>query len=68
MALVKVIEYSDYLDEDISDYEGKMPLSMTVEIINKYIGSEKRKTIKIWEIMECCVDHILRILKLESIT
>ena len=48
VALIKVIEYSDFLDEDIPDYEGKMPLSMTVEVINKYIGSENRKRIKIW--------------------
>jgi len=48
VALVKVIEYSDFLDERIYGYDGKMPLSMTVEVIEKYIGSEKRKTIKIW--------------------
>ncbi|CAM3543336.1 hypothetical protein [Aequorivita lipolytica] len=48
VALVKVIEYSDFLEEKISDYDGKMPLSMTVEVIENYIGSEKRKTIKIW--------------------
>jgi hypothetical protein len=48
VALVKVIEYSDFLDQEIYDYDGKMPLSMTVEVIEKYIGSEKRKTIKIW--------------------
>lgn len=48
VALVKVIEYSDFLNEKIDGYNGKMPLSMTVEIIEKYIGSEKRKKIKIW--------------------
>lgn len=48
VALVKVIEYSDFLNVQIDDYDGKMPLSMTVEVIEKYIGSEKRKTIKIW--------------------
>lgn len=48
VALVKVIEYSDFLDEEIYDYDGKMPYSITVEVIEKYIGSEKRKTIKIW--------------------
>ncbi len=50
VALVKIIEYSDFLDQEVYDYDGKMPLSMTVEVIDKYkyIGSEKRKTIKIW--------------------
>lgn len=48
VALIKVIEYSDFLENEIYDYEGKMPLSMTVEIIDKYLGSEKRKRIKIW--------------------
>lgn len=48
VALVKVIEYSDFIEEQIDGYDGNMPLSMTVEIIEKYIGSEKRKKIKIW--------------------
>ena len=48
VALVKVIEYSDFLAQEIYDYDGKMPLSMTVEVVKKYVGSEKRKTIKIW--------------------
>ena len=48
VALIKVIEYSDFIEEQIDGYDGKMPLSMTVEIIEKYIGSEKRKKIKIW--------------------
>lgn len=48
VALVKVISFDNYLDYKISDYEGKMPYSMTVEIIKKYKGSENRKTIKIW--------------------
>jgi len=48
VALVKVIEYSNFINEQIDGYDGKMPLSMTVEIIKKYIGSEKRKKIKIW--------------------
>lgn len=47
-ALVKVISYDDYLEDKIMGYEGKMPYSMTVEIIKKYKGSETRKTIKIW--------------------
>lgn len=41
VALVKIIEYSDFLDQ-------KMPFSMTVEIIKKYKGTESRKRIKIW--------------------
>ncbi|WP_185967752.1 hypothetical protein [Formosa sediminum] len=48
VALIKVIEYSDFIEEQIDGYDGKMPLSMTVEIIEKYVGSEKRKKIKIW--------------------
>ncbi|WP_211242127.1 hypothetical protein [Pontimicrobium aquaticum] len=48
VALVKVIKYSDFLDKQIYGYDGKMPLSMTVEVIEKYIGLEKRKRIKIW--------------------
>lgn len=48
VALVKVVEYSDYLDKDIPGYEGRMPLSMTVEIVRKYKGTEDKKRIKIW--------------------
>lgn len=48
VALVKVISYDDYLEDKIMGHEGKMPYSMTVEIIKKYKGSETRKTIKIW--------------------
>ncbi len=48
VALVKVIEYSDFLDYEIDGYNKKMPFSMTVEVIEKYIGSETRKKIKIW--------------------
>lgn len=48
VALVKVIEYSDFLDEEIIGYDKKMPFSMTVEIIKKYKGTESRKRIKIW--------------------
>lgn len=48
VALVKVISYDDYLDYEIMGHEGKMPYSMTVEIIKKYKGKETRKTIKIW--------------------
>jgi len=48
VALVKVIEYSDFLDYEIDGYDKKMPFSMIVEIIKKYKGSESRKQIKIW--------------------
>ncbi|UJH92660.1 hypothetical protein LZ575_09425 [Antarcticibacterium sp. 1MA-6-2] len=48
VALVKVAEYSDYLEEEILGYDGSMPLSMTVEIIKKYKGEETRSQIKIW--------------------
>ncbi|RED37666.1 hypothetical protein DFQ10_1262 [Winogradskyella eximia] len=48
VALVKVIEYSDFLDYEIDGYGKKMPFSMTVEIVKKYKGTESRKRIKIW--------------------
>ncbi|TRZ45431.1 hypothetical protein DMZ48_05055 [Robertkochia solimangrovi] len=48
VALVKVIEYSDFLDYEIDGYDKKMPFSMTVEIIKKYKGTESKKRIKIW--------------------
>lgn len=48
MALVKVIEYTDFFNRKITNYDKKMPLSMTVEVVEKYFGSEKRKRIKIW--------------------
>ncbi|MBW2936631.1 hypothetical protein KXJ69_00845 [Aureisphaera sp. CAU 1614] len=48
VALVKVIEYSDFLDYDIDDYDQEMPFSMTVEIIKKYKGDEVKNRIKIW--------------------
>ncbi len=48
VALVKVIEYTDYLERDFYWHDGKMPYSMTVEIIKKYKGVETKKRIKIW--------------------
>jgi len=48
VALVKVVEYTDFLEDSIEGYENKMPYSMTVEIITKYKGSESKKRIKIW--------------------
>ncbi|MFA7686271.1 MAG: hypothetical protein WCY25_00230 [Moheibacter sp.] len=48
VALVKVIEYSDFLDDKIYGFEGRMPFSMSVEIISKYKGKEARRQIKIW--------------------
>ena len=48
VALIKVIEYSDYLEDEIYGHDGKMPYSMTVEIVKKYKGSEIKKRIKIW--------------------
>ena len=44
VALIKVIEYTDYFE-----YQNeKSPYSMTVEVVKKYKGSESRKRIKIW--------------------
>ena len=48
VALVKVISFDDYLDSPVNGYPGKMPYSMTVEVIKKYNGLETRKKIKIW--------------------
>ena len=48
VALVKVIEYSEFLDGEYYGYDGKMPYSMTVEVVKKYKGTESRKRIKIW--------------------
>ena len=48
VALVKVVSYDGYLTEEIMGHQGKMPRSMTVEIIKKYKGSETRKQIIIW--------------------
>ncbi len=47
VALVKIISFDEYLQDEILDHEGKMPYAMTVEIIKKYKGKEKRKKIKI---------------------
>jgi hypothetical protein len=48
VAIVKVIEYSDFLNYKIDGYDKKMPFSMTVEIIKKYKGTESKNRIKIW--------------------
>ncbi|MEZ4816901.1 MAG: hypothetical protein R2776_02875 [Flavobacteriaceae bacterium] len=48
VALVKIISFDDFLNDEILGYDGKMPYSMTVEIIKKYKGSESRNRIKIW--------------------
>ena len=48
VALVKVIEYSDFLNDDRDDYGEKIPYSITVEIVKTYKGVESRKRIKIW--------------------
>ena len=46
VALIKVIEYSDYIE--LNDDNEKTPLSITAEIIKKYKGFESKKRIKIW--------------------
>ena len=45
VALVKVIEYSDFLDQETIGYDKKMPFSMTVEIIKKYKGWSTMQTL-----------------------
>lgn len=48
VALVKVISFDEYLDREILGFDGKMPYSMTVEIIKQYKGTNHKKTIKIF--------------------
>ena len=48
VALVKVIEYSDFLEYEIDGYDNQMPYSMIVEVIQRYKGKEAKKRIKIW--------------------
>lgn len=48
VALVKIISFDEYLNHEITDFDGKMPYSMTVEIIKKYKGKESRKRITIF--------------------
>lgn len=48
VALVKVIEYSDYIESVTMNPEDRLPYSMTVEIVKLYKGKETRKRIKIW--------------------
>jgi hypothetical protein len=47
VVLIKVLSFDEYLEGEIMGHEGKMPYSMTVEIIKKYKGKEQRKKIKI---------------------
>jgi len=47
VALVKVISFDEFLEDNVLGNEIKMPSSMTVEIIKKYKGKEQRKKIKI---------------------
>ncbi|PKV49136.1 hypothetical protein ATE84_1153 [Aquimarina sp. MAR_2010_214] len=48
VALVKVIEYSEFLEFEDDGKLKKMPLAMKVEIIRKYKGEDTRKIIQIW--------------------
>lgn len=47
VALVKIISFDEYLKDEIIGYDGKMPYSMTVEIVKKYKGTESRNRIKV---------------------
>ncbi|MBO6522645.1 MAG: hypothetical protein JJ971_02370 [Balneolaceae bacterium] len=47
VALIKVLSFDEYLEDDILGYDEQMPYSMTVEIIKKYKGRESRKKIKV---------------------
>ena len=47
VALVKVVEFTDYLDLSLPDHP-QMPNAMIVEVVKKYKGKESRTRIKIW--------------------
>lgn len=47
VALIKVISFDKYLEREILGYDGKMPYSMTVEIIKKFKGKKQRRRIRI---------------------
>lgn len=46
--LVKVISYDNFLSTEITEHSGKMPYSMTVEIVKIYKGTLTQQKIKIW--------------------
>ncbi|WP_106792874.1 hypothetical protein [Aquimarina sp. Aq78] len=48
VAMVKVIEYSEFLEYEDDGKLKKMPLAMKVEVIKKYKGEDTRKVIQIW--------------------
>ncbi|MHA7059508.1 hypothetical protein ACWGOQ_0019945 [Aquimarina sp. M1] len=48
VALVKVIEYSEFSEYEMNGETKKMPLAMKVEVIKKYKGEESREIIQIW--------------------
>ena len=48
VALIRVIEYTDYVKIYTNSTPKEMPLSMVVELIKKYKGKESRERIKIW--------------------
>ncbi len=48
VALVKIISFDAFLEDDILGCDGKMPYAMTVEIVEKFKGEETRIRIKIW--------------------
>jgi hypothetical protein len=47
VALIKILSFDEYLEVDIMGDEGKIPYSMTAEIIMKYKGKETRNRINI---------------------
>ena len=48
VALVKIISFDEYLDQEIMESDDRIPYSMTAEIIKKYKGQESRKRITIY--------------------
>ncbi|WP_103865908.1 hypothetical protein [Aquimarina sp. I32.4] len=48
VSLVKVIEYSQFLEYEEGGEIVKMPLAIKVEVVKKYKGKDTRKIIQIW--------------------
>lgn len=47
VALIKILSFDEYLEYEVMGYDGKMPYSMTVEIVKKYKGTESRNRIRV---------------------
>ncbi len=47
VALIKVISFDEFLDQDFMGLDEDIPYSMTVEIVEKYKGEEARREIQV---------------------